>query len=294
VKRAVVTGAAGFVGRWMCRELRAAGYRVEAWVHRPTTARLVADVVEVVDVRDAESCARLLATPPDVLIHLAAVTHVGDAEANPELARAVNVEGTRNVMAPLADSTVAVLASTCHVYGPPQTLPLLATSPVAPRSVYASTKLAAEEEALRHQPAVRIVRAFHHTGPGQSPRFALASMAAQVAAGAEVLRVGDLSVRRDYLDVRDVVRGYLAVAHGAEPGSLTLLCSGVSQPLSALVEALVGPTAVRVEVDPSRLRRHDVPDLRGDPSSAHALGWRPRVSLGQTLADMVKAGRPSS
>jgi len=275
----------------MCRELRSAGYQVEAWVHREPLVPVPAHRVAVVDIRDGQACAERLEDPPDLLFHLAAVTHVGDAEADPGHARSVNVVGTRNVLAPLSSDTVAVLASTCHVFGRPATLPLRVDSPVAPASVYAATKLAAEHEARRQQPSVRIVRAFHHAGPGQSSRFALASMAAQVAAGVSVLRVGDLSVRRDYLDVRDVVRGYLAVAHGAAPGSVTLLCSGEARSLRSLVDGLVGSRPVRIEVDPVRLRPNDIPELRGDPSTAHALGWRPHIPLAQTMADMVEAGR---
>ncbi len=290
MKRALVTGAAGFVGRWMCRELRSAGYQVEAWVHRDPVVPVAAHRVDVVDIRDRHACAERLEDPPDLLFHLAAVTHVGDAEADPAHARAVNVGGTRNVLAPLSPNTIAVLASTCHVFGSPAALPLRVDSSVAPATVYAATKLAAEHEGRRQQPSLRIVRAFHHTGPGQSSRFALASMAAQVAAGVGVLRVGELSVRRDYLDVRDVARGYLAVAHGAEPGSITLLCSGEAHPLRALVDGLVGSRAVRIEVDPARLRPNDIPELRGDPSTAHALGWRAEIPLAQTLADMVEAG----
>jgi GDP-4-dehydro-6-deoxy-D-mannose reductase len=141
--------------------------------------------------------------------------------------------------------------------------------------------------------AVVTARSFNHTGPGQDVRFALPSFAAQLAsmhasAGEAVLKVGNLSARRDILDVRDVVRAYLLLAEQGVAGEAYNVCSGEVRTLRSLVDELVAlaGTGARVEVDPKRVRPVDVPLLVGDCMRLRALGWAPEIPLRQTLADL--------
>ncbi len=287
-RHAVVTGGAGFAGRWLCRDLAAAGYRVTAWSR--ATPRVEGAGVRTVDVRDAAACAEALAAdPPDVVFHLAAVTHVGDAAGDPAGAWRTNVDGTRHVLAPLPDDVPAVLASTCHVYGVPDRLPVAEDAPVRPVGAYAETKAEAEAAARRVHARTVIARAFHHTGPGQAPRYVLAAWAKDLAAGARPLRTGDRSVRRDFCDVRDIARGYRLLAERAAPGAVLNLCSGEAPTLDALLTLLNGGRTPAAVVDPARLRPSDVPELRGDPARAHALGWRAEIPLERTLAELRRS-----
>jgi GDP-4-dehydro-6-deoxy-D-mannose reductase len=143
------------------------------------------------------------------------------------------------------------------------------------------------------------VRAFSHTGPGQSPTFAVPAFAEQIAkieAGTEepILRVGFLEVTRDLCDVRDVVRAYVALLEQGESGTAYNVCRGEGVLLSDVVRRLVerARAAVRVEVDPARLRAADVPWLVGDPSCVgRDTGWNAKIPLDQTLADVLEEWR---
>jgi GDP-4-dehydro-6-deoxy-D-mannose reductase len=172
--------------------------------------------------------------------------------------------------------------------------------PPRPVTPYAASKAAAElvvlQAAAGRVHAV-VARSFNHTGPGQSTRFALASFARQlrdVAAGrAEpVLQVGNLMARRDFLDVRDVVRAYLTMMVGGESGCVYNVASGTAPALRELLDSLVAlsGTGARVEVDAARVRPVDVPLLCGDATRLRALGWAPRIEMSETLADLLAAG----
>jgi GDP-4-dehydro-6-deoxy-D-mannose reductase len=141
-----------------------------------------------------------------------------------------------------------------------------------------------------------VARSFNHTGPGQDTRFALPSFARQLAAmrsgvGERVLRVGNLEARRDFLDVRDVVRAYVVLLEHGRAGEVYNVCSGRAHRLRDVVDAMVGMTdaEIRVEVDPERVRPVDVPLLLGDGSRLRALGWSPRIALDETLGDLLYA-----
>lgn len=133
-------------------------------------------------------------------------------------------------------------------------------------------------------------RAFNHAGPGQGDHFALSSFARQAAAGASEIRTGSLHTRRDFTDVRDVVRAYLELLDDGEPGAVYNVCSGRSTSTAELV-ALVARAAGRELTpvpDPACIRPHEVIDLYGDPSRLHAAtGWEPEIPLAQTAADTL-------
>ena len=287
--RAYVTGASGFVGRWLLDHLRASGDEV------------IAPEVELTDAAALTSA--LAAARPDAVYHLAAVANVGESWGDPRHTFAVNAVGTLNLLeaARALDPTpVVLLVCSAEVYGrvTPDELPLREDAPLRPVSPYAASKVAAEYLGVQAHlayglPVVR-ARAFNHIGPGQAPTFVVSSLARQIAraaiGGGAVVEVGNLTPRRDYTDVRDVVRAYrLLVEHG-RPGDVYNVCSGEDVAVSEVAARLIALAAVDVElrVVDERVRDVDVPVLRGDPGRlVAATGWRRERSLDETLADVL-------
>lgn len=286
----VVTGAAGFAGRWLCRALEASGAPVVAWTHRQHAAPPAARQ-RVVDLVDPDAVQRALAQDqPHTVYHLAAVTNPRAAARDPDRAHAVNVQGTAHLFDALPPAARGVYVSTCHVYGVPEELPVPAHAVPRPRGAYATTKLLGERAALCH-PNTVVARAFHHTGPGQSTDYVLADWADQVARGERTLRVGDLTVRRDFLDVRDVVAAYRVLAAAAPAGAVVQVCRGRSEALATYLDWILDGDDIAVEVDTARLRPAEVPDLVGDPAALRALGWEPRWPLRETLRRLRRGRR---
>jgi GDP-4-dehydro-6-deoxy-D-mannose reductase len=293
--RAFVTGGHGFVGTWLLQHLAAAGDDV------------VAPHATEVDVLDGAALASAVeSAQPDAVYHLAGFAHVGRSWEHPDEVFSVNALGTLQVLEAVrragGDARVLVVSS-AEVYGrvTPSSLPITEDAPVRPVSPYAASKAAVEVLALqaflgRGVPVV-VARPFNHTGPGQPADFVVPAFAARireaVRTGADVLRVGNLTPRRDLTDVRDVVRAYRLLVERGEPGGVYNVCSGQDVAIEDLVRrmcALAGVPDLRLEVDPELLRPADVPVLRGDPARlVAATGWRPELPLDQTLRDVLAA-----
>ncbi|MBV8914705.1 MAG: GDP-mannose 4,6-dehydratase, partial [Acetobacteraceae bacterium] len=193
-----------------------------------------------------------------------------------------------------------VWVSSCEVYGAPASLPVEETAPVVPANPYAVSKAAADLLAAVYAQAhgLHIIRArpFNHVGPGQLPTFVLASITRQAAearlAGATEARIviGNPDTRRDFTDVRDVVRAYRLLAERAEPGVYNVSAGrsvSVAE-LVSLVGELVAPMRVECEVDAARMRAREVMELLGSHAQlTTATGWRPAIPLRQTVADTI-------
>jgi GDP-4-dehydro-6-deoxy-D-mannose reductase len=193
------------------------------------------------------------------------------------------------------EATVVAVVSG-EVYGPPERLPVDETAPLRPQNPYAVSKAAADLLAGFYADAhgLRVIRAraFNHAGPGQAPVYAIASFAQQFAAAVEKpvrIVTGNPDTRRDYTDVRDVVRAYRLLAERAEPGVYNI-CSGRTASARELVAMLADAAGVTVEheVDPAKLRPHEVMELRGSFEALRAAtGWEPEIPLATTLGDTL-------
>lgn len=309
--RALITGFGGFVGPHLAAELRAEG-GCELWgtVYQEdegSRARAAAFGcrLRAVDLRRPEDCLSLLReVRPDWIFHLAAQSSVAQSWQEPWPTLEANVRMQLSLLEALRDLGTAasdraggprlVIASSNEVYGLAPT-PTDEGAPLAPRNPYAVSKLA--QELLADQCArawgldlVR-VRPFSHIGPGQDARFVAASFARQVAeveAGLRepVVRVGDLSARRDFSDVRDIVRGYRLAAEHGRAGRVYNLGRGEAVAVADLLQHVAARShrPLAIEVDPERLRPADLPLTLCDASLAAAeLGWRPRFTLTETL-----------
>jgi len=263
-------------------------------------------VTAEVDVRDPDALVRALRdAQPSGVVHLAAVSSVGTSWTAPGETWQVNAVGTVNLLAAVAAETAGarvLVASTGEVYGSAEQLPTPESAPVAPLSPYAASKAGAEIacfQATRGQGLeVVVARAFQHEGPGRDERFALGSWSRQLAQlereGGGVLRVGDLTARRDITDVRDVCRAYTLLLDRAVPAGVYNVASGTARTMQEVLDLLLGLARcpVTVEQEPGRLRPAELPVVWGNASKLQeATGWEPEIPLEQTLEDMLEAAR---
>ncbi len=308
MSRYLVTGAAGFAGRHLVRQLLADKHEVIGLVRRPGS--LGAEGVEevVCDLTDeAATEAVVTAAQPDGIFHLAAPEiSVSRSWDDPAGAVAGNFDTTRSVLeaaAGLAKPPRVLLVSSAEVYGdvPEDRQPIAETEARNPANPYGESKARCEEFAdhLRKRRSLPVItaRPFTHTGPGQGGGFALPSFARQIAEierrGGGELKVGNLAAARDYLDVRDVVAGYRTLMERGEPGETYNVASGEAHTMQDLLEAMLemSPATINVVVDQDRFRPADIPKLEGDATKLRALGWEPAIPIEQTLTDLLAEAR---
>lgn len=288
--RAYLTGGSGFVGGWLLQHLSEAG----------DTA--VGSGAEV-DVTDPSLLAAdLQAASPDVVYHLAALTHVGQSWSQAAETFRVNAMGTLNVLEAAAGCDVpptVVLVSSAEVYGSlTDGRPLDENCELRPVTPYAVSKVAAEFLGLQAYlgRGLRVVRArpFNHVGPGQAETFVVSALARRMIeaelSGSGVVKVGNLAASRDFTDVRDVVRAYRLLATSGVSGEAYNICSGHAVTIAALAEQMAGLLSYEVTLveDPTLFRPVEVPVLVGDASKLAAMtGWQPVVPLATTLSDVL-------
>jgi GDP-4-dehydro-6-deoxy-D-mannose reductase len=306
--RVLVTGATGFVGHHLCALLTENGHQVVGVVRDPLAEHVpagvgtfVADVTDPVGVRAA-----VAETRPDAIAHLAGGASVGRSFAAPAQTWEVNLGGTLAVLEAVrlaAPATRVLVVTSSEQFGfvAPEQLPISAATVLRPVSPYGASKAAADLAAVQYHLGygMDVVRVcpFNHIGPGQDVRFVVPSIARQIAL-AEIqgedavrLRAGNIATRRDFTDVRDVVRAYLALLETGEPGDPYFVCTGVSRAISDLIDGLAACSRLEVDVerDPALVRSGEQPNLYGSfERIAAATGWRPQIPLEQTLADTLE------
>lgn len=284
---ALVTGARGFVGRRLVRRLRAEGARVVEW-----DARAGLDLCDWDAVRT-----RRLPRGLDAAFHLAAVSYVPAAWADPQAMLRTNLDSTLHVLEVCRRRGIPrlVFVSSC-IYGPPRYLPIDEKHPVAPANPYAWSKHLGEQlcRTYAHLYGLRvvIVRPFNIYGPGQDPRFLVPAILDQVRRGGTVT-LDSLTPRRDLLYVDDLVEALFRAARFEGPGvEVFNLGAGVSHSVREIAEA-AGRAAGKVLrlASRRRSRRGEVRDVVADVRKARRrLGWRPVTSLEEGLAQTWAAG----
>lgn len=297
--RVLVTGATGFVGRWLTEELLANGHHVIA---APGSREL--------DITNGAAASRLVrAAEPDAIAHLAGMAFAGDALRDPARALEVNAGGTRAVVAAAAavGGLPVLVSGSSDVYGAPDQadLPLRESAPLRADRPYGLSKLAQERAALeeghRLDVPVVVTRSFNHTGPGQRSDFVAPALATRIlrakAEGSHEVVVGALDTWRDIGDVRDVARAYRLLLEGLASsllpgGSIVNVATGVPVSIRRVFENICEVAGVQVtpRVDPDLLREGDPPLIVGNAEHLHRLtGWSPRIPLDETLRDLVES-----
>lgn len=298
--RVLVTGANGFVGGYLLRLLSERGDEITA-VSR-----------EDLDIRDSTVVDALIrSVEPERIFHLAAQASVARSFQDPLGTFETNALGTLTVLEAVrvhAPSARLLVASSADTYGrvEPHEIPVDESTPQRPVSPYAASKVAQEAIALQYARSfglhVVVTRSFNAIGPGQSPVYAIASFAAQIArcarSGREpVLRVGNLDVERDFIDVRDVVRAQVMLLDGEASGQPFNICSGRSVRLGDPLAMLIAESGldVKVEVDPSLLRHVEVPRMAGSNARLCAtVPWSATIPLERSLHDLYQASLASA
>jgi GDP-4-dehydro-6-deoxy-D-mannose reductase len=286
----LVTGARGFVGRYLVEHLEHTGADVTGWSRQQ------------VDLLDRKAVSRAMAElRPGVVYHCAGAAHVGQSFDNITDTLAANVLGTHHVLDALRNAGVSarVLITGSSLVYRQSDRPLNEDDPTGPVTPYAVSKLAQEMLGQRgikeDRQQVLLTRPFNHTGPRQDPTYAAPSFAQQIAMiekkrmRPEIV-VGNLDASRDLHDVRDTIRAYTTIVERGEPGRVYNVCSGQAFKIRDVLDRLVAMSRVpvTVTVDPARYRPSDNLVLWGDRSRIEReLGWKPEIQLDQTLTDLL-------
>lgn len=314
--RALITGITGFAGSHLAEYILANHpdtevYGIMRWRSRTENIQEIEERIQLIecDLRDATSVKALLGrVRPDKVFHLAAQSYVPSSWNAPAESLTTNVLGQLNIFEAIRELEIEPwiqIACSSEEYGlvHEDELPIKETNPLRPLSPYAVSKIGQDYLGYQYHKSfgLKVVRtrAFNHDGPRRGEVFVSSNFAKQlieVEKGKKpaVLHVGNLEARRDFTDVRDVVRGYWLATERCEEGEVYNICSGKAYSIQEVLDRLIelSGVQVKVETDPSRLRPSDVPVLLGDYTKfKKATGWEPEIPYDKTLADMLEYWR---
>jgi GDP-4-dehydro-6-deoxy-D-mannose reductase len=311
--RVLITGITGFAGSHLAEYVLAEHPGTEVfgtmrWRSRTENIRGIESKIQLLecDIRDQSSVTGLIErAQPDRIFHLAAQSFVPSSWNAPAESLTTNILGQLNLFEAVRAAGIdpwIQIACSSEEYGlvHEDELPIRETNPLRPLSPYAVSKVGQDYLGYQYFKSfgTKVVRTrgFNHDGPRRGDVFVSSNFAKQLAAIEKgkkppVIHVGNLEARRDFTDVRDMVRGYwLALDGGCEPGEVYNICTGKDYSIQRVLDELIRMSGIEVEVreDPERLRPSDVPILLGDSSKFRkATGWKPEIAYERTLRDML-------
>lgn len=305
--KALIIGGAGFVGGYLIRELSGAGNEVHATCLPSEKIDVPGCTSHTLDILDMEAVKKLLnEIRPDVVFHLAAQSSVALSWKKPQLTADINVKGTINVLEAVRSAEKqdirVILIGSGEEYGfiREGACPLSEDEPLRPGNVYAATKacqgMLGEIYFRAYKMDIIMVRAFNHSGPGQLPIFVISDFCRQIAeieAGcrAPEMSVGNLSAKRDFTDVRDVVRAYRLLAEKGVSGKTYNVGRGKAAAVQEILDTALSMAECEITVkqDPTRMRASDIPIIEPDVSLIYAdTGWKAEISMEQTIRDTLE------
>lgn len=301
--KVLVTGAHGFIGKRLVRTLLDAGHEVVAT--RSTADADVADWAKKVPVVSLELCSaesvrEAVDVEPEAIIHLAAVSYSRDAIKDPGLAWNINAAGTARLLAAVKDlrekkgsDPLVIVASSAEVYGEGEGRPRAEAEMPRPLNVYGATKLGCEIAAAQARDEwdlrVIVVRPFPATGPGYQENRVLNKWISALRDGDKTVE-GDSSIVRDFMDVRDVVGGYMALLSRGHPGETYNLAAGRAVTFGELFAMLTAKLHKDARLVPSANPRRDARHLVADISKIRRhTGWNATVPLEKSISDLIDA-----
>lgn len=313
MKRALITGITGFAGSHLAEHLLGMGievYGVARWRSKPDNIEHIKNDIRLLtaDLRDGHSLERVvMESEPDYIFHLAAQSFVTMSWRAPADTIETNVTGTIHLfeaVRKLGKNPVIQVAGSSEEYGMvyPDELPIKEENQLRPLSPYGVSKVATDKLSYQYHRSYGlktvVTRGFNHTGPRRGDVFVTSNFAKQIAEiekGKDpIMYVGNLEARRDFTDVRDMVRAYVLAAEKCEPGEAYNVCSGKAITIRGLLDLLLSMTSKKIEVrqDPSRMRPSDVEVLQGDCSKfKKQTGWGPEIPFKKTIEDLLNYWR---
>jgi GDP-4-dehydro-6-deoxy-D-mannose reductase len=301
MKKVLVTGVNGFVGRHVARELLDNNISVIG-IGGPSSEATNSELSDylALDLTRAEEAGKIAFSGVDGVIHLAGLAAVGPSFNKPMEYLMTNIGIQTNLFeAALTQKATSrwLIISTGALYDAQATLPLSEESPVLPSSPYAVSKLTQESMAQyysRRGIETLITRPFNHIGPGQGLGFIVPDLTKQIidveSGNAQELKVGNLDAKRDYTDVRDIARAYRLLLEKGSSGQIYNVCSGKALSGHEILDGLMRAAGSQPKTgqDPEKMRPADAAELCGSHDKlTAATGWRPEISLEQTLQDVV-------
>lgn len=305
MKKGLVIGAAGFVGDYLIRELH--NNEIDTYATKLPHEKFRGKYAKVydLDILDKEAVVNILyEIQPDYIFHLAAQSSVGVAWKNPQMTVDVNIKGSINVMDAVRElyyKPRILLIGSGEEYGHirPEETPIVEDTVLRPGNIYAATKACQNMIGSIYSKAydmdLMMVRAFNHIGPGQASLFVVSDFCKQVAEIEKgmrepVIMVGNLAAKRDFTDVRDVVRAYVKLIREGKAGETYNVGSGNAQEIRQILEKVVAMSdkEIRVETDPNKIRPVDVPIIEADITKLNVLtGWKPEIPVEQTIHETL-------
>ncbi len=311
MKKALITGVAGFAGGFLAEYLLSAeNFEVVGTYLSDDQLKFAQYIkgkvkLKKLDLLDAQETSILVKeTKPDYVFHLAALTSPSESFGNPSLTITNNVAAQVNLLEAIRESAVdatILIVSSADVYGlvDKADLPIDEQTPLMPVNPYAVSKLAQDFLGLQYYLSYGLkiirVRPFNHIGPRQSARFVVPSFAKQIAEiekgkVEKVISVGNLYSKRDFTDVRDMMRAYLLALDKGQPGEVYNIGSGTSHKIQEILDMLLSLSSekITVEIDKNKFRPKDEPELICDRTKfTQKTGWEPKIDIMQTLRDTL-------
>ena len=302
--KALVIGATGFVGSYLIEEIKnsllcdiIATNLEREMIYQNNI------ILKKLDILDYNSVFSLInENKPEYIFHLAAQSSVSLAWKNPELTADININGSLNILEAVKNinyNPKILMIGSGEEYGYIEKVPIVEETPLKPGNIYAVTKacqnMISKVYCKAYDMKVILVRSFNHIGPNQSSTFVISDFCKQVAeiekgVRSPILKVGNLNAKRDFLDVRDVVRAYTKLIQFGKSGETYNVGRGQSIKISEVLNIILKNSnkEINVEIDKNKLRPLDVPIIEPSINKIYtATGWKPEISLEESIKDIL-------